>query len=156
MAKQKQLLVSAIKNGTVIDHISAGHALKIIRLLNLADHNKVVTVGLNLPSKTMKIKDLIKVEGLELTAEEINRVAILAPRATINIIKSYQVAKKFHVSIPETIEYVVICPNPKCVTNNENMSSKFHVLSDGGKIKLKCHYCEKIFQQDEIREYKHN
>lgn len=152
----KQLLVSAIKNGTVIDHITVGHALKIIRLLNLADHNKVVTVGLNLPSKTMKIKDLIKVESRELTPEEISRVAILAPRASINIIENYRVAKKFHVNIPETIEYVVICPNPKCITNNENMNSKFHVLHENSKIKLKCHYCEKVFIQDEIREYKHN
>lgn len=156
MNKQKQLLVSAIKNGTVIDHITAGHALKIIRLLNLADHNKVVTVGLNLPSRAMRIKDLIKVECRELTPDEISRVAILAPRASINIIKNYKVTKKFHVNIPETIEYVIICPNPKCITNNESMSSKFNVLHENNKIKLKCNYCEKIFKQDEIGQYKHN
>lgn len=156
MPTAKTLLVSAIKNGTVIDHITAGHALKIIRLLNLADHNKVVTVGLNLPSQTMKIKDLIKVEGRELTAEELSRVAILAPRATINIIKNYQVAKKFHVSLPEIIEYVIICPNPKCVTNYEKVSSKFKIINDKNNLKLRCHYCEKIFKQEEIREYKQN
>ncbi|HBU06990.1 MAG TPA: aspartate carbamoyltransferase regulatory subunit [Candidatus Magasanikbacteria bacterium] len=152
----KQLLVTAIKDGTVIDHITAGHALKIIRLLNLADHNKLVTVGLNLPSKAMKFKDLIKVEDLELTPEQINRIAILAPDGTINIIKNYEVVKKFHVTLPDIIEYVVVCPNPKCITNNETMSSKFLTIKSKEEIKLRCHYCEKTFHQTEIKEYKHN
>ncbi|MFA7653925.1 MAG: aspartate carbamoyltransferase regulatory subunit [Candidatus Magasanikbacteria bacterium] len=152
----KQLLVAAIKNGTVIDHITAGHALKIIRLLNLASHNKVVTVGLNLPSQAMKLKDLIKVEDREITTEESNRVAILAPKASINIIKNYEVVKKIFVKLPDTIEYVVVCPNLKCITNNENMNSKFNVIKEKDGIKLKCHYCEKIFKQEEIKEYKNN
>lgn len=156
MTKDKQLLVSAIKDGTVIDHIKAGHALKIIRLLNLAEHNKLVTVGLNLPSKATKIKDLIKVEGRELTPEEINRIAIFAPQGTINIIKNYEVAKKFHAEIPDIVEYVIVCPNPKCITNHEHIDSKFHVLEDKGEITLKCHYCEKGFTEKEIKEYKNN
>ncbi|KKP59601.1 MAG: Aspartate carbamoyltransferase regulatory chain [Candidatus Magasanikbacteria bacterium GW2011_GWC2_34_16] len=154
--QKNKLLVTAIKDGTVIDHITAAHALKIIRLLNLADHNKRVTVGLNLPSKTMGLKDLIKVEGRELTEEEIKRVAILAPEATINIIKNYQIAKKFHAEIPDVIEYVVVCPNPICITNNENMDSKFIVKKEKNNIKLKCWYCEKTFPQEEIRDYKNN
>ncbi|MFH1946569.1 MAG: aspartate carbamoyltransferase regulatory subunit [Candidatus Magasanikbacteria bacterium] len=153
---KKQLLVAAIKDGTVIDHIKAGHALKIIRLLNLADHNKLVTVGLNLPSKATKIKDLIKVEGRELTPEEINRIAIFAPQGTINIIKNYEVVKKFHAQIPDVVEYVIVCPNPKCITNHENMDSKFHALEEEKKITLKCHYCEKKFNEEEIKEYKNN
>jgi len=152
----KQLLVAAINNGTVIDHITAGSALKIIRLLNLASHNNVVTVGLNLPSRAMKLKDLIKVEGREITPEEIDSVSILAPSASINIIKNYEVAKKFSVKIPDTIDYVVVCPNPKCITNNEKMDSKFHVIKEKDGVKLKCHYCEKIFKQKEINEYKNN
>lgn len=85
----------------MIDHIDAGHALKIIRILNLADHQKVVTVGLNLPSRAMKFKDIIKVEGRELTPEEANRVAILAPTANLNIIRNYEVVKKFNLKLPE-------------------------------------------------------
>lgn len=156
MTKENKLLVAAIKNGTVIDHITAGQALKIIRLLNLPEHEKRVTVGLNLPSRVMGKKDLIKVEGKELAREDINRVAIFSPQSTINIIKDYKIVKKFRAEIPETIEYVVVCPNPKCVTNNEKMNSKFHVIVKKEKIRLKCHYCEKVFGQDEIMEYKNN
>ncbi len=156
MTKDKKLLVSAIKDGTVIDHIQAGHALKIIRLLNLADHNKIVTVGLNLPSQATKIKDLIKVEGRELTEEEINRIAIFAPKGTINIIKNYEVVKKLFVQIPDTVEYVIVCPNPKCITNHETIDSKFHLIEDKGEVTLKCHYCEKSFSEQEIKEYKNN
>ncbi len=156
MTKDKKLLVAAIKDGTVIDHIKAGHALKIIRLLNLADHNKLVTVGLNLPSKATRIKDLIKVEGRELTPEETSRIAIFAPQGTINIIKNYEVIKKFHAQMPDIVEYVIVCPNINCITNHEHMDSKFHVSEDKGEITLKCHYCEKSFSEKEIKEYKNN
>ncbi len=156
MTKEKKLLVNAIKNGTVIDHIKAGHALKIIRLLNLADYNKIVTVGLNLPSKSAGIKDLIKVEDRELTPAEIDRMAIFAPHGTINVIKKYEVIEKKHIKVPDMVEYVVVCPNPKCITNHENMNSKFYILTNKDEIKLKCHYCEKVFAENEIREYKSN
>ncbi len=149
----QELLVSAIKDGTVIDHITAGRALKIIRVLRLPDHKKVVTVGLNLPSRAMGHKDLIKVEGRELTPEEANEVALLAPEASINIIKNYKVTKKFKVQIPQTIERVVVCPNPKCITNFERMTTLFSVKRYGTVIKLSCKYCEKIFEQEEIKDY---
>lgn len=146
--------VFAIKEGTVIDHITAGHALKIIRLLNLADENRIVTVGLNFPSKKFGLKDLIKVENRELTPEEINRVAIFAPDATINIIKNHMVTKKFKAEIPAVIEYVVTCPNPQCITNHEDICTKFHVAYKNNSIYLKCHYCEKVFTEKEISQYK--
>ncbi len=146
--------VFAIKAGTVIDHITAGHAVKIVRLLNLADENRIVTIGLNFSSKKMGLKDIIKVEGRELTEEEISRIAIFAPQASINIIKKHEVVKKFHAEIPETIEYVVTCPNPKCLTNHESLTSKFHVSHKNNVIHLKCHYCEKVFLEAEINEYK--
>ena len=148
-----ELLVSAIKNGTVIDHIAAGQALKIIRILRLPDHKKVVTLGLNLPSRAMGHKDLIKVEGRELTPEEANEVALLAPEASINIIKNYKVTKKFRVRIPEMIERVIVCPNAKCITNHERMMTVFFVRQQGKLLKLQCKYCEKIFGQGEIGDY---
>lgn len=146
--------VFAIENGTVIDHIAAGAALKIIRILNLAAGNKIVTVGLNFPSKKLKFKDLVKVEKRELTPEEISRVAILAPAASINIIRNYKIAKKFKVSLPEKIKRLIVCPNPKCITNHEPMDSVFYVKPNGAEPKLKCAYCEKVFSQNEIKEYK--
>ncbi len=148
--------VFTIKQGTAIDHITAGSALKIIRILNLAEHDKIVTVGLNFPSKRLGLKDIVKVENRELTPEEIARVAIFAPKATINIIRDFEVYKKFDAEIPEVIEYVVVCPNPKCITNNEQMSSKFHVLNEKNGLKLKCYYCERTFKQEEIKDYKTN
>ncbi len=152
MTQDKKLLVSAIKNGTVIDHIEAGNALKIIRLLNLPAHKKIVTVGLNLPSRVMKHKDIIKVEEREITEEEMNQIAILAPKASINIICDFEIIKKFNAKLPKQIEHILVCPNPDCITNQERMDSLFHVIKNG-TIKLKCHYCEKIFSQEEIKNY---
>ena len=155
MTEKKTLLVSAIKNGTVIDHLATGGAIKILRLLDLASHKKLVTVGLNLKSKTSRFKDLLKVEDRELTEEEANRVAIFSPEATINIIKNYRVVKKFTVAIPKVVASLIVCPNPKCITNHEPMETSFFVLHNGGKeVKLKCRYCEKIFHRDDIKEYK--
>lgn len=153
MAQEKKLLVSAIKNGTVIDHITTGKALTIIRLLNLLQHKKIVTVGINLPSKSMGYKDLVKVEGVELTPEEANRVAIFSPESSINIIRNYNVIKKFFVAIPEKIMHLMVCPNPKCITNHDRMESLFLITKEGKAIKLQCHYCEKIFSNDEISQY---
>ena len=148
--------VFAIKKGTVIDHVNYGQAIKMIRLLNLAGNDNVVSVGLNFSSKTSKFKDIIKVENRELTPEEMNRVAIISPRATINIIRNFKVAKKFKVEIPDIIEHIAVCPNPKCITNNDETDTRFKVMNKNKKLKLQCNYCEKIFNQDEIREYKNN
>ena len=145
--------VFAIEEGTVIDHIKAGSALQIIRLLNLPSHSKIVTVGLNFKSKKGKLKDIVKVEKRELSEEEISRVAILAPDATINIVKNFKITKKFKAEIPELIEHVIVCPNPKCITNNERMETKFHVSRGKNNVRLKCNYCEKEFTQDEIKNY---
>lgn len=148
--------VFAIEDGTVIDHIRAGQALKIIRILNLPADNKIVTVGLNLESAVMGQKDIIKVENRELTQKEANRVAIFAPNATINIIRNFKVVDKFKIKIPQMIESLIICPNPTCITNNELMESVFHVLPNGENLSFQCEYCEKIFKQNEILEYKNN
>ena len=150
----KHLQVAAIKNGSVIDHITAGHALKLIRLLNLASKKTMVTVGLNLPSKLMTYKDIIKVEGRALTPEEAGYVALFAPHATINIIANYQVVKKMPVKLPKTIRAVVVCPNTTCVSNSEPMASLCLIEEHGEQIALRCHYCNKVFGRDEIAEYR--
>lgn len=152
--EKKQFLVSAIENGTVIDHITVGYALKIVRILNLAAYDHIVTIGLNLPSRDMGTKDLVKVEGRELTQEEVNNIAILAPHATINIIQQYDVVRKFRLEIPDQIQRVIICPNPKCITNNETMDTVFSVRVKGENIAVQCNYCERIFVREEIKEYR--
>lgn len=148
----KALIVAAIKNGTVIDHITAGQAIKIIRFLNLPAYRKLVTVGLNLPSRAMGSKDLIKVEGRELTPSEVNEVALVAPDASVNIIRNYKITRKFKVELPEKIERLIVCPNLNCITNHERMLGVFRV-SRHKTIELACIYCEKVFSRDEIKDY---
>lgn len=148
----KTLAVAAIHNGTVIDHIRAGQGLPIVQFLKLAKHRKQVTLGLNLPSDALDYKDIIKVEDRELTPSEANQVAILAPDATINIIKDYEISQKFKVTIPNTIEKVIPCPNPRCISNHENIPSLLKVRQRVRNcIQLQCHYCRKIFSQDDMR-----
>lgn len=142
--------VAAIRNGTVIDHITVGQALRIIRLLHLARHQKLVTLGLNLPSKTMTYKDLIKVEERELTPDEANQVAILSPKCTINIIQDYQVSKKFQVVIPPELTGVFACPNPKCISNHEKVVSSFFVTHRHQYLSMQCKFCRKSFLQNDI------
>lgn len=141
---EKNLSVAAIENGTVIDHIRKGGALKVLRLLKLDDHDKTVTLGLNLPSKTLGYKDLIKIEGRTLTAAEASEVAIFAPEASINIISNFKVVKKFKVELPQMIEKWMRCPNSRCITNHESIVTKFAVLKRGNNVELKCYYCEKV------------
>ncbi len=141
---KKTLSVAAINNGTVIDHIPAGEGMRIVRLLKLAGHRNQVTLGLNLPSKAMGYKDLIKVEGREITESEANQIAVFAPQATINIIRDLSLHKKFAVTLPEKLEGFLSCPNARCITNHEEMKNRFLV----GRGKLTCYYCEKSFAHE--------
>lgn len=149
---EKTLSVSAIKEGIVIDHIPIGQALKIIGLLKLADNATQVTVGLNLKSKSMGLKDLIKVENCILSSAHAAEIAILASTATINVIENYKVAKKFQVEMPEAISSLLACPNPRCITQTEPIRTLFTVEENHNCILLRCRFCEKIFSRDAARE----
>jgi aspartate carbamoyltransferase regulatory subunit len=148
MEKEIVLSVAAIENGTVIDHIPAGQGMRIVRLLKLADHKKKVTLGLNLPSRSLGYKDLIKVEGREVSEEEASQIALFAPKGTINIIRGYQIGKKFSVTLPEMVSKILACPNQKCITNHEQLPTNFRVSRFGQKVMLQCHYCERGFAHD--------
>jgi aspartate carbamoyltransferase regulatory subunit len=134
-----RLSVPAIEAGTVIDHIPAGQALVIIELLGL---EQTLTVGLRLASPTMGSKDVLKVAGLELTPDETNQISILAPRATVNIIRDFKVIEKFRVEPPSFIRGMIDCPNPSCITCHEPIGSGFDVTQRGKQLILRCHYCE--------------
>ncbi len=151
----KTLLVAAIKNGSVIDHILASQALIIMQILNLSMDKKIVTVGINLLSKNMKFKDIIKIEDKEISPEEVDRFSFLAPQATINIIRNYKIVKKYKVNMPKSINKIIVCPNIKCISNNEDMESSFYIKQSNEVIKLQCKYCEKIFNQEAIKNYNH-
>ena len=148
----KTLSVSAIKNGTVIDHIRAGQAFRIMRLLRVLDDNKhKVTVGLNLPSKLVGLKDLIKIETRVLTNDEANEIVIFAPEATINIIHDFEVIEKITTHLPSSIAGVFSCPNPICITQKEPVISQFYIMEQQKTVKLACHYCEKEFDRDRVK-----
>lgn len=136
------MLVSAIENGTVVDHIPAEKTFEVVNLLQLQDASALVTIGINLPSKKLDKKGIIKVANKFLTAEEISRLSVVAPNIVVNEIRDYEVVKKSLVETPDELHGIVKCNNPKCITNNEPMSTLFHVV-DKKKGILRCHYCEK-------------
>lgn len=142
-----------LEHGTVIDHIPEGKAFLITRLLNLESHKALVSIGMNLSSEKMGLKDMIKVEGWELSPSETTQIAIFAPQATVNIIQNSRVISKYAVKIPSSISHCIICPNANCITNHEPTSHLFHINSDRKMIQLRCHFCEKTFSKHEITQY---
>lgn len=149
MKEGKQLSVSAIRNGTVIDHIPARNLFKAIKILGLDKFEHQVTFGTNLESKKLGKKAIIKVTEKTFMDDDVNRIALIAPHAKLNIIKDYEVVEKYSVQVPDEIVGIAKCVNPKCITNNEEITTRFFVLK-GKEISLKCHYCEKITDQDHL------
>jgi len=147
--KKLKLKVSAIKDGTVIDHIPAKNLFKVISILGLDTINNQITFGTNLESEKLGAKAIIKVSDKFFADDEINKIALIAPHAKLNIIRDYDVVEKKVVEIPETITGIVKCFNPKCITNNEYIKTCFKVVSNN-PISLKCKYCEKITSDGQI------
>ncbi len=145
----KNLDVSAIKDGSVIDHIDSKSTIKVADILNIQDEEQVVLVGMNLTSKCLGKKGIIKIGGKIIDQKEVNKIALIAPNATVNIIKDYEVVKKFKVAVPEIIEGIVKCFNPNCVSNHHTIKPKLHVVNKI-PIKLQCHYCERIMNAKDI------
>jgi aspartate carbamoyltransferase regulatory subunit len=150
----KEMSVAAIREGTVIDHIPTGLALIIYQLLKLALIKHRIALGLNLNSASMGLKDLIKVENHFLTDKETRDIAVFAPKATISLIKNYKVANKSSVKLPEMVTRVLACPNPRCITNHESIDTLFHVKEHKNHVLLRCHFCEKLFERSEIKDYR--
>jgi aspartate carbamoyltransferase regulatory subunit len=143
MSENKEALqVAALKDGTVIDHIPSESVFTIIRLLGLEGMTNNITIGFNLESHKLGKKGIIKISDKFFTDEEINRIAVVAPHVVLNIIRDYEVVEKKEVRLPDCLEGIVRCANPKCVTNNEPMKTVMHVVDKENGI-LKCHYCEK-------------
>ena len=143
--------VSAIENGVVIDHIPAGQALKIMRLLHVVNSNQRVTLGLNLRSTSLKLKDLIKIENRMLSPQEIDHVSIFAPDATVSRIENFKVSIKINCELPKTIRDVLVCPNLNCINHIES-KGYFKLEGSSNQVKLRCFYCEKQFNRDQVEE----
>lgn len=140
---RKELKVSAIENGTVIDHIPSESVFQVIKILNLSEYRDQLLIATNLDSQKMGKKGIIKVSNMFFKSDEINKIALVAPSATLIIIKKFAVTQKKQVEVPGHVEKIVKCFNPNCITNNEDISTRFTVI-DKKDLKLSCHYCEKI------------
>ncbi|EMA46893.1 aspartate carbamoyltransferase regulatory subunit [Halobiforma nitratireducens JCM 10879] len=140
-----QLRVSKIQNGTVIDHVRAGQALNVLAILGIdGSEGEEVSVGMNVPSDRFARKDIVKVEDRELSQDEVDVLSLIAPDATINIVREYDVVEKHRVDRPEVVEGVLSCPNAGCITtDDEPVTSRFEVLDDG----VRCAYCGTIVRE---------
>lgn len=150
-SKRTELQVSAISNGTVIDHIASENTFRVFKILNLDQSKDQVYVGTNLDSKKLGKKGIIKISGRFFKSDEINKIALAAPQATLIEIRDYEISKKEKIVLPKKIEKVVKCFNPKCITNHQDVPTKFNIIKDHhGRTKLACHYCEKTMAQEDI------
>ncbi len=146
MSEDHELRVSKIRNGTVIDHVRAGQALNVLAILGIdGGDGESVSIGMNVPSDRLAHKDIVKVEGRELSQDEVDVLSLIAPDATINIVREYDVVEKHRVDRPEFVEGILHCPNAGCITTeDEPITSRFDVLDDG----VRCTYCERIVREE--------
>ncbi|HPP44735.1 MAG TPA: aspartate carbamoyltransferase regulatory subunit [Methanomassiliicoccaceae archaeon] len=144
----KDFRVTPIRNGTVIDHIDCGQALKVLRIIGITDSvRSTVSVLLHVPSKKDGWKDVIKVEDRELDTKEVDKISLIAPKATINIIRDFNVAEKFNVKLPDVAKGIVRCGNPNCITNMDEPVETEFIVESKDSIVLRCLYCDRI-QED--------
>jgi aspartate carbamoyltransferase regulatory subunit len=146
---QKELQVAALQNGTAIDHIPSEQLFKVVSLLEIEKLTTRVTIGYNLDSKKMGKKGILKIADKFFEEDEINRISLIAPYVKLNIIRDYEVVEKKLVYLPDELLGIVKCNNPKCITNNEPMKTRFKVI-DKEKVILKCHYCEMKTKKEDI------
>lgn len=144
----KEFKVQPIRNGTVIDHVQAGQALKVMRILGLPTEgaHSTVSIGMNLPSGKMRHKDVVKIEDRELDPREVNKISLIAPRATISIIRNYEIAKKTVVELPKEILGLARCENLSCISNAREPVQSHHHVAPEDPPRLRCAYCGRDVQ----------
>ena len=141
----KEFKVMPIKNGTAIDHIEPGMALKVLKILGITGTKEsIVSVAMNVPSAKRERKDIVKIENRELEPDEINKIALIAPDATFNIIRDFNVDNKHKVVLPDTIEGIVRCENPNCISNKSEPILPKCVVISKTPVTLKCSYCDRM------------
>lgn len=139
-SEKKELAVAALRNGTVIDHIPSPMLFKAVKILGIEQLGTQLTIGNNLESNKLGTKGIIKVADIFFPEDTLNRIALIAPSAVVNIIRDYEVVEKHPVALPDTVIGIVKCDNPKCITNNEPMRSRFNVIARD-PVTIRCHYC---------------
>ena len=139
---KEALQVSALCNGTVIDHIPADKLFAVVNLLDIPAMSNNVTIGYNLESKKLGKKGLIKISDRFFTDDEVNKISVVAPNVVLNTIRDYKVVEKRELTMPDELHNIIKCNNLNCITNNEPMATHFTVSNhEAGTVK--CRYCEK-------------
>ena len=155
--EQSDLIVRRIRDGTVIDHINEGKGLNVLEALEIdGSRGNVITIALNMPSGKLKKKDMIKVEGRFLEDDDTNKLAVIAPSSTVNIIKDYKLVEKRRVSLPNQIEQIFRCSNPDCITNSQEYIESTMEVMDKDNLVLKCRYCGRILDVNDLKVSKKN
>ena len=150
--EQSELMVRRIKEGTVIDHIDGGKGLQVLSALRIDGRDgELITIALNVPSGKFKKKDIIKIENKFLKDDDTNKLAVIAPKATINMIKNFKLVEKRRVSLPNEIDRIFRCSNPDCITNStEHIESIMDVIDKEGMV-LKCRYCARVLDVSKLK-----
>jgi len=148
---EKKLIVAALCNGTVIDHIPPEKLFKVISILHLENVSNLITIGNNLESTKIPKKGIVKISDRFFEEAETNKIALIAPNANISIIKNFVVVEKRVLTLPNEIKDIIHCANPNCITNNQPVSTKFKVCNAEEEVVVKCHYCEREFTRDEVK-----
>jgi aspartate carbamoyltransferase regulatory subunit len=150
-SSREQLKIKKIHDGTVIDHIAAGYALDVLKILGVTGkEGYTVSVLMNVPSKRLGRKDIVKIEGRELKPEEVDKIALIAPRATINIVRNFEVMEKKVVKLPSEIYGIVKCANPTCITNSKEPIRSTFLVEGNEDLHLKCYYCGRIMEKGDV------
>ncbi|MBY0379396.1 MAG: aspartate carbamoyltransferase regulatory subunit [Burkholderiales bacterium] len=144
--------IGYLTSGINLDHIPSGNAWYIIKILNLQNKENQIGVGLNLPSKKLGVKDLIKIENRVLSKDEIDAISLFCVGSTLSVIKDFQVVVKKTIDLPAMINNIIVCPNKRCVSH-QHVSKFISSKNRQGKINLACHYCEQVFLLDDIKNY---
>ncbi|MEM4348424.1 MAG: aspartate carbamoyltransferase regulatory subunit [Candidatus Anstonellaceae archaeon] len=142
------LIVKKIEEGTVMDHIAAGMGMKVLQIISEKyPIQKAAALIINVPSRKLGRKDIVKLEGVFVDEKTANRISLIAPSATMNIIKGGKVVDKHKVVLPQVLSGLLSCPNPKCITSHEPAKTTFSVEG----TKLRCRHCERLFSPEEFR-----
>lgn len=150
---ERELKVRPIRSGTVIDHIQGGQALNVLKILGISGTtDATVSVIMNVESRKLGKKDIVKVEDRELGEDEVNKIALIAPGATINIVRDYAVVEKYTVDLPDVIVGVVRCQNPSCISNTSEPIKPKMLVKGKNPVVLRCFYCDQPLTE-RIAEY---
>jgi len=144
----KEVRLTPIRNGTVIDHIACGHALNVLKILNVSEYNiySSISVGMHVSSNALGWKDIVKIEDVEIDSKTAEKIALVAPDATISIVRDFHVSEKYKVTLGERVIGLARCGNPNCISNKgEPIQSEFKVLSKY-PVQLRCCYCDRVLE----------